>query len=499
MIGRDVSAASCATCRPPSSVTSAARPRPPALDAAATGSTGRRRWSAPCRCIRPFSFQTSQTDVSLVLSRAARDSGGTSRPLSSSCSRFLRVTTHPMQTRVAAVALLCVCTGAHAAGIANPEDYVNTLGGSDSKYDLSHGNIMPDLTMPWGFNAWAPQSNDGQHQSDGEGWWFYSQDRRFFGIRCTHQPSPWIGDYGQLRFAGGLVDPGHQDEWLFSAYEPKDSAWYPYYQNFTLLQFGARTGYTTVETAPTEHGVVINWNFPKHATGKLADGWNQTRRVWVSLNGKSGQVNGASTDSSGLATMTGYTTDVGNGRGMQFKHHYRATVAGGADGTKAVKPYSTGVVDGKWAWMDFDPTDPDTQTLVMRVATSLISPEQAQLNHKREVEQIGLGDAKAAAKAVWNKLLSKISVDDMGPGYTPQQESDWLTGFYSSLYRAAKFPRKLFEQDANGNNIHYSPNTGKVLPGVLSADQGFWDAYRTTYSLLSIWDPCVTQNVTGAS
>ena len=95
--------------------------------------------------VRPFSFQT---DVSLVLSRAARDSGGTSRPLSSSCSRFLRVTTHPMQTRVAAVALLCVCTGAHAAGIANPEDYVNTLGGSDSKYDLSHGNIMPDLTMP---------------------------------------------------------------------------------------------------------------------------------------------------------------------------------------------------------------------------------------------------------------------------------------------------------------------------------------------------------------
>ena len=394
----------------------------------------------------------------------------------------------------AGAALLLCAAGARAAAPASPEEYVNTLGGSDSKYDLSHGNVMPDLTMPWGFNAWAPQSNEGaasgsDGHSEGPGWWFYSQDRRFFGIRCTHQPSPWIGDYGQLRFAGGITDPEHQDEWLFSAYEPKDSAWFPYYQNFTLLQFGARTGYTTVETAPTEHGVIINWNFPAHATGNLADGWNQTRRVWVSLNGKKGQVDAASTDSAGLATMTGYTTDVGNGRGQKFKHHYRATIAGGADGKSPVKPFSTGVINGKWAWMDFDATDKDTETLVMRVATSLISPEQATLNHKTEVASIGLADAMSAAKDVWHKLLSKISVDDMGPGYTPQEESDWLTGFYSSLYRAAKFPRKLFEQDANGNNIHYSPNTGKVLPGVLSADQGFWDAYRTTYSLLSIWDP----------
>jgi putative alpha-1,2-mannosidase len=105
---------------------------------------------------------------------------------------------------------------------------VNVLGGSDSKEDLSHGNVMPDLTLPWGFNAWAPQTNDGQHHSDGEGWWFYSQDRSFYGIRCTHQPSPWIGDYGQLRFAGAITDPNHKDEWLFSAYDPNKSNFSPY-------------------------------------------------------------------------------------------------------------------------------------------------------------------------------------------------------------------------------------------------------------------------------
>jgi hypothetical protein len=104
----------------------------------------------------------------------------------------------------------------------------------------------------------------------------------------------------------------------------------------------------------------------------------------------------------------------------------------------------------------------------------------------QEVHDRSLEDAVQAARQAWNKLLGRISIDDVGPGYTAQQEQDWLTGFYSSLYRAAKFPRKLFEQDADGNTVHYSPNTGKVLPGVLSADQGFWDAYRTTYSLLSV-------------
>jgi putative alpha-1,2-mannosidase len=353
---------------------------------------------------------------------------------------LLRTACFPTATAMALLAVgLCVQLFAAAADAAkSPEEYINVLGGSDSKEDMSHGNVMPDLTMPWGFNAWAPQTNDGNSHSDGPGWWFYSQDRSFYGIRCTHQPSPWIGDYGQLRFAGAITDPDHQDEWLFSAYNPDDSAFSPYYQNFTLLAWGARTGYTTVETAPTEHGVVIHFNFPAYATGNLADGWNQTRRVWVSLNGKKGEPKPASSDSDGVALLTGYTTDVGNGRGNNFKHHYHATVSGGADGKTAVTPFATGGDKGKWMWMDFNATDKDTEKLVVRVATSLISSDQAALNHKREVAGKDLTDVASAAKAVWSKLMSKISIDDMGTGYSAQEEEDWRTGFYSSLYRAAK-------------------------------------------------------------
>lgn len=94
-----------------------------------------------------------------------------------------------------------------AAAITNPEEYVNTLGGTDSRYDLSHGNLLPVVVTPWGFNAWAPQTdNDATYSS----WWFHPTDVRFFGIRCTHQPSPWISDYGNFRIMPSITDPNHR-------------------------------------------------------------------------------------------------------------------------------------------------------------------------------------------------------------------------------------------------------------------------------------------------
>jgi putative alpha-1,2-mannosidase len=84
---------------------------------------------------------------------------------------------------------------AYAAAPANPSLYVNTLTGTQSRYDLSHGNILPNVVRPWAFQMWAPQTDNDQTWSS---WWFHPSDARFFGIRCTRQPSPWISDYGQV-------------------------------------------------------------------------------------------------------------------------------------------------------------------------------------------------------------------------------------------------------------------------------------------------------------
>jgi putative alpha-1,2-mannosidase len=84
---------------------------------------------------------------------------------------------------------------AHAAAF--PEEFVNTLGGTDSRYDLSHGSSLPIIALPWGFNTYAPQTNNAEG-----GWWFHPGDRRLFGLRVTHQPSPWISDYGNFLIQG---------------------------------------------------------------------------------------------------------------------------------------------------------------------------------------------------------------------------------------------------------------------------------------------------------
>src|ERR1700761_5745540 len=72
-------------------------------------------------------------------------------------------------------------------------DLVNPLMGSESKPDLSNGNTYPAIALPWGMNFWTPQTG-----TNGNGWQYtYSADK-IRGFKQTHQPSPWMNDYGQF-------------------------------------------------------------------------------------------------------------------------------------------------------------------------------------------------------------------------------------------------------------------------------------------------------------
>jgi putative alpha-1,2-mannosidase len=110
------------------------------------------------------------------------------------------------------LATVLLIVGVNGYGISDtvaPEELVNILSGTHSRFDLSHGNILPEVSMPWGFNGWAPMTD-----STAGSWWFHSDDYSILGIRLTHQPSPWIGDYGQLRFMGSITDPGSVSRFL---------------------------------------------------------------------------------------------------------------------------------------------------------------------------------------------------------------------------------------------------------------------------------------------
>jgi putative alpha-1,2-mannosidase len=69
--------------------------------------------------------------------------------------------------------------------------YVNPLIGSDSSHELSKGNTYPAIALPWGMNFWTPQTG-----KMGDGWIYTHKNSGLVGIRQTHQPSPWINDYG---------------------------------------------------------------------------------------------------------------------------------------------------------------------------------------------------------------------------------------------------------------------------------------------------------------
>jgi putative alpha-1,2-mannosidase len=395
-------------------------------------------------------------------------------------------------------ALTCFAAAGAALSLAaayvpnpNPEEFMDTntgtynLGGQENSY----GNVMPDVLLPWGFATWSPSNDIG---STG-GWFFDSHSTHLAAIRYTKQPSPWIGDYAFFHVMSQVVNPQHDGKTgQVANYAPSASQFSPYLFNATLTNYGTANGFATVEVTPTAHGAILRFTFPPPDTdAALTGSYNATRRVLISLPASSGNaVNMSGTGSaSAPLSFAGVATDNLPQHGAL---HFVATLA--SQSGAALAPLSAGAgQDGGnlWAWADFDAASPAADVLVLRVATSLISPAQAQAAYDAQVAGVTFDSALAAAKAAWHGVATRVTIDDVGAGRTDAEAADFCAIFYSSLYRAAKFPRSLWEVDyANGNApFHWSPYKGGVLPGVLSSDVGFWDAFRTTFSLLALVRP----------
>src|SRR6187551_2407511 len=82
---------------------------------------------------------------------------------------------------------------AQAPAKTNLVDLVNPLMGTQSKFSLSAGNTYPAIAMPWGMNFWMPQTG-----KMGDGWAYTYDGTKIKGFKQTHQPSPWMNDYGQF-------------------------------------------------------------------------------------------------------------------------------------------------------------------------------------------------------------------------------------------------------------------------------------------------------------
>ena len=140
-----------------------------------------------------------------------------------------------------------------SSAVKNPVDYVSTLVGTQSKFELSTGNTYPATALPWGMNFWTPQTG-----KMGDGWAYTYDADKIRGFKQTHQPSPWMNDYGQfaiMPITGGLVfDQDRRASW----FSHKAEVAKPYYYKVYLADHDV-----TTELAPTERAVMFRFTYPE--------------------------------------------------------------------------------------------------------------------------------------------------------------------------------------------------------------------------------------------
>lgn len=346
-----------------------------------------------------------------------------------------------------------------------PVDYVSTLVGTQSKFELSTGNTYPAVALPWGMNFWVPQTG-----KMGDGWQYtYSADK-IRGLKQTHQPSPWINDYGQFAVmptVGTVFDENKRASW-FSHKAEKAT---PYYYSVYLADYDV-----TAEIAPTMRAAHMRFTYPATDEARLVvDAFDKGSYVKVIPDENK---------------IIGYTTRNSGGVPANFKNYfvmvferpfdYVAVVKDSLilEGSKEIDCDHAGAIVG---WK----TRRGEQINVC-VASSFISYEQAERNLK-ELSTSGFEGTKNAARDCWNEVLGKIEIEDT--------DIDRLRTFYSCLYRSVLFPRSFYEIDEKGNPVHYSPYNGQVRPGYMFTDTGFWDTFRCLFPLLNLMYPSMNEKM----
>jgi putative alpha-1,2-mannosidase len=274
-----------------------------------------------------------------------------------------------------------------------------------------------------------------------------------------------------------MVDPSHNGANQYTAYNTKKSAWHPYYFKTDMLAYGTEAGFSNVEMTSTSHGSIIHYNFPKHDPNVDFD---QTRKIMVTLNGGKDYSELATLEDGTLA-IKGYSKDNSGGVQSNFAHHFVIGLYFGADANIPVTSYLAANATSSSAWIEFDARDASTQDITLRVATSLISADQALVNLNREVNtDLTFQDIMSASKSEWSSVLQRVDVESPAHGWS-EADQDVLTTFYSALYRMSIFPRQLSEVNADGELVHWSAYdpSGGVFEGPITSDSGFWDAYST--------------------
>ena len=344
--------------------------------------------------------------------------------------------------------------------------YVNPLMGTQSSFELSTGNTYPAIARPWGMNFWTPQTG-----KMGDGWQYTYTANKIRGFKQTHQPSPWINDYGQFSIMPVTGKLEFDEEKRASWFSHKGEIATPSYYKVYLAEHDVVT-----EMTPTERAVLFRFTFPE----------NEHSYIVVDAFDKGSYVKVIPEENK----IIGYTTRNSGGVPENFKNYfviefdkpftYKGTFADKKleEGNLEQKADHTGAIIGF--------STRKGEIVHARIASSFISFEQAAQNLK-ELGNDSFEQLAQKGNDAWNKVLGKIEVEG--------GNLDQYRTFYSCLYRSLLFPRKFYEFTADGQPIHYSPYNGQVLPGYMYTDTGFWDTFRCLFPFLNLMYPSVNKEI----
>lgn len=348
----------------------------------------------------------------------------------------------------------------------NYADYVNPLMGTQSTFELSTGNTYPAIARPWGMNFWTPQTG-----KMGDGWQYTYTANKIRGFKQTHQPSPWINDYGQFSIMPVVGKPEFDENKRASWFAHKGETAKPYYYKVYLAEHDVVT-----ELTPTERAAMFRFTFPENEHSYVVvDAFDKASSVKIDVANR---------------RITGYSTRNSGGVPDNFRNYfviefdkaftYKAVVDNKtliAESTETTSAHAGAIIGF---------STKKGETVHARVASSFISEEQA-LQNLKELGNDTFDALVEKGKAAWNDVLGRVEVEG--------GDLDQYRTFYSCLYRSLLFPRKLYEVDASGAIVHYSPFNGKVLPGYMYTDTGFWDTFRCLFPLLNLIYPSVNKEI----
>ncbi|MBD8389334.1 GH92 family glycosyl hydrolase [Dysgonomonas sp. BGC7] len=348
-----------------------------------------------------------------------------------------------------------------------PSDYVSTLVGTLSTFSLSTGNTYPATAVPWGMNFWTPQTG-----KMGDGWVYNYAESEIRGLKQTHQPSPWINDYGQFAIMPVNGRNKIDQDSRKSKFSHKSEIAKPYYYSVYLGSHNIMA-----EVAPTERAAIMRFTFPEsNESAVVIDAFD--KGSYIKIIPDKNTIEGYTTRNSG-----GVPDNFCNWFVIEFDTPF--TVANvWKDGGDIVTESTEYKGNHAGAIIGFDTKR--GQQVNVRIASSFISTEQAYTNLK-EVSGHKFDEVKDIAQQRWDDVLGRIKVE----GGTDEQ----YRTFYSCLYRSLLFPRKFYEITEAGEVLHYSPYNGKVLPGYMYTDTGFWDTFRSLFPLLNLVYPSVNQEI----